>query len=1237
MSLTELSIGFPCQNQVVVKFENEKSEALAFESPVTKKDLEDLRWYIEVYAAQYTGEPDDEEAKRIEEKLITLGEKLFNVVFAEKSAKDLFEKFHQQSTDRLLTINTDIPEILSLPWELLREPQNTFLFQHQPRISIRRYCVKSNHPSFTIQAKAKLRLLFIVSRPVDASFLDPRLDAQAVMDALAKSDISQIEIEFLRPATLKKLTERLENKNLPLVDIIHFDGHGGYNEKEQLGYLFFENSPAEDSRVIGDPTVSRKHAVSSALLSKKLVPHNIALMVLSACQSAMIGNQALGSVAAGLTNKGVPTVLAMVYSVLVQTTRQLFTSFYQQIAMGEGIGAALDSARQQMTSQSQRGIKRRGEDEFELTLQDWFVPALYSTGQDDVLLQNNAPKIEKTALCHNLPSLQAKGFFGRSWELWQIEHWFVQGIERITITGFGGQGKTYLAIEAAHWLLQTDLFDAVCFVDFSRYSGADALRYAMNALGVLLETTLLDENAVPPLLQTRRLLWVWDNLESLAAETLEELLTVAVQWSAQCHFLFTTRQYRFTHTDYADYNESNFKHRYVDLTGLAELDALAYFNQLWQTSPLPEQSYPARYELIALFSKVAFHPLSISLLAQQLKTRTIEELGEHLEALLLCVPEDSKNKSLLASLELSLNRLSCEERELIKCLGIFQGGTWESMIEPITEITTSEWVILRPALENTGLIQIEDLNNSGINVPYLKFHPILAPYLWQELTATQQEALLARYRKNYYQLSGFLYFEDQKNSNVPRIVALRELPNLLHAAYAALHASETFAVEFASYVDQFLYYFGWQRDRRALATLIQQEGAVVSSDWFLTQRNQGIQLFDSGQYVQAEKIFQEIIGYLDKTPSYNLSITLANLANCFLKQGNTADAIKYYQQGLNVAQQLESSIQHQRLIYQLHSHLADAYTDNGDYNQAKSYYDVIKGINDVRGEAVRQQALGSLAIEQGDLEEAEKCYRKALEMANLLNEPTSKATILHLLGRVYQEAKAWTQAEKTYRESADISEAHSDLAAAAMAWHELAMVTEAQGKWETAERWYCKAIKIKRLGNSLELAHSLNNLAKLLQNQSIRLSEARQLAEEALEIKKHLDEAIAELWTTYELLAQIADKQQNNAEAKKYRHLSHESYLHFSGMLYQLRQYAPLIAMVISAVLQNEQPDELKQFLVQLPDDWKNAVKAFQNILNGERNEAILIETLAYTDAAIVHLILKGINNPENLETLFNS
>ncbi|MFI3157026.1 MAG: CHAT domain-containing protein [Methylococcaceae bacterium] len=1219
MSLIELNIRFPDKDQVIVKFKQEESQALAFKSPMTKnkKALEDLLWYIEIYAAEYTGEPDDEEAKRIEANLIILGEALFQSIFTTDAALALFHKFQQQHADRLLTIQTDDPEILALPWELLRRPQSTFLFDQQPRISIRRYCVKSHSPIFTIQAKPKLRLLFIVSRPNNASFLDPRLDPQAVLDALTENDIAQIEVEFLRPATLRKLVERLENKDLPPVDIIHFDGHGVYDETEQLGYLLFETRGAG-------------HFVTSAQLAELLVPHYIALVVLSACQSATIGHEPLGSVAAGLTDKGVPTVLAMVYSVLVQTTRQLFAAFYQQLATGQGIGAALDYARQALASKNQRGTRRRGEGEFELTLQDWFVPALYSTRQNDVLLQSNAPKIAKAALCHDLPALQAAGFFGRCWELWQIERGFVQGVERITITGFGGEGKTYLAIEAGHWLLQTDLFDAVCFVDFSRYQGLDALRYALNALGVLLGATLLDENAVPPLLQTRQLLWVWDNLESLAAETLDELLTVAARWSAQCRFLFTTWQHRFTH---ADYDEGNSKHGYVDLSGLAEPDALAYFNRLWQSLPLPERPYPARYELITLFSKVAFHPLSIGLLAQQLKIRTIGELGERLEALLV-----GENNTLLTSLKLSLERLPSDQRELVKRLGVFQGGAIEDMLLKITEINKSEWVKLRPALERTGLIQVEDLNPLGIKYPYLKFHPTLVIALWQELTTEQLHEFTTRYRFNYAQLSAYLYDEGSKNLHAVNAIALRELPNLLCAVYAVLKANEGFAMNFVTEVNFFLNVFSLQRDKSSLLEAAQQvSGDIGSYSWFLIQINKGEALYYAGYHAQAESIFQTLLKQLGQKPCVNLCNILGCLGRCCYSQGKTANAIDYYVQGLTVAQSLETTTSIQRLIAIQHIDLADAFMNEGDYAQAKERYmqslAIINEIGDIRCEAVVKGQLGTLAMRKGDLQAAEQYYQTELKLLSSLNEPESEAIVWNKLGRLYKQAGSLQQSEQTYRKSLALG----NLAGAPRTGNNLANAINAQGKLDAAESWYRKVITMLRQGNPKELATGLHNLADLLHNQVNRLNEAWELAEEALAIKKNLNETSAEIWMTYSLLAKIFAKQEQCKQSAQYRKLARDSYLRFAGMPYQMKQHARLIAFVLLALKNTEERLNLEIQLKQAPETWTNLVNAIQHILNGEREEVVLLEPLDFEESANIHLILKGIESPESLETLFDS
>ena len=94
----------------------------------------------------------------------------------------------------------------------------------------------------------------------------------------------------------------------------------------------------------------------------------------------------------------------------------------------------------------------------------------------------------------------------------------------------------------------------------------------------------------------------------------------------------------------------------------------------------------------------------------------------------------------------------------------------------------------------------------------------------------------------------------------------------------------------------------------------------------------------------------------------------------------------------------------------------------------------------------------------------------------------------------------------------------------------------------------------------------LSNLADLLQHQPGRLAEARQLAEESLAIKQTLDPGAAEIWTTYNILAQIADQQSRPAEAAEYRRLARESKRRFAGTAHEMRRFAPLIAAVVGAV-----------------------------------------------------------------------
>ncbi|MEM1368400.1 MAG: hypothetical protein AAGG02_10350 [Cyanobacteria bacterium P01_H01_bin.15] len=52
-----------------------------------------MRWYLERYSTEYTAEPDDEQAGRIAESLENWGTELFEAVFTERRASQIFNQF----------------------------------------------------------------------------------------------------------------------------------------------------------------------------------------------------------------------------------------------------------------------------------------------------------------------------------------------------------------------------------------------------------------------------------------------------------------------------------------------------------------------------------------------------------------------------------------------------------------------------------------------------------------------------------------------------------------------------------------------------------------------------------------------------------------------------------------------------------------------------------------------------------------------------------------------------------------------------------------------------------------------------------------------------------------------------------------------------------------------------------------------------------------------------------------
>ena len=153
----ELNLSFPDPARCIVRLDDDETTPLIFHSPLKPADQKDLKWYLEIYAAHYTTDVDDERAERIAEKLPDWGAALFEAVFQNnRHALRLFERFLDAAEPgRLLTVSSSHPAILAQPWELLRDPSGTYLFHENPRISIRRRLAEKHAEQALLQTRPK--------------------------------------------------------------------------------------------------------------------------------------------------------------------------------------------------------------------------------------------------------------------------------------------------------------------------------------------------------------------------------------------------------------------------------------------------------------------------------------------------------------------------------------------------------------------------------------------------------------------------------------------------------------------------------------------------------------------------------------------------------------------------------------------------------------------------------------------------------------------------------------------------------------------------------------------------------------------------------------------------------------------------------------------------------------------------------------------------------------------------
>ncbi|MEO6397473.1 MAG: CHAT domain-containing protein, partial [Tepidiformaceae bacterium] len=241
------------------------------------------------------------------------------------------------------------PGLVHIPWEFLFDPlERRFVALSVDSPIVRFLDVPGTERPYELVPPVKV--LVVIASPTDFAPLNVETEWSKLKEAVRDIEArGQITLERLTIPTLAELQRALRRT----YHVLHFVGHGGFDEQGQDGLLVFEDERGRGSEV------------SATYLSSILRDaDSLRLAVLNACDGAKASlTDQFAGVAQSLLQQGVPAVVAMQFEITDEAAITFAHEFYSAFADGYPVEAAVSEARKSIFA---------GQNDSE-----WATPVLY--------------------------------------------------------------------------------------------------------------------------------------------------------------------------------------------------------------------------------------------------------------------------------------------------------------------------------------------------------------------------------------------------------------------------------------------------------------------------------------------------------------------------------------------------------------------------------------------------------------------------------------------------------------------------------------------------------------------------------------------------------------------------------------------------------------------------------------------------------------------------------------------
>jgi len=289
------------------------------------------------------------------------GTALFNALFSgEVRNRYDVSRERARQTKKGLRIQLRIQDarLAALPWEFLCDPRKDYLCLSNQTPLVR--YLELSEPIEPLAVQPPLRILGLIASPSDQPALDVDCEKQRVETALKDLRANgRVELTWLKGPTWRDL---LRAQRGGPWHVFHFIGHGGYDPASDQGLVALCDERGKTAPLRADN------------LGRLLANHpTLRLALLNACEGAR-GSEVdiFSSTAAILVRSGVPAVAAMQYGITDAAAIEFSRSFYEALADGQPVDAAVSEARLAINLSVNNSL-------------EWGTPVLHLRAPDGVL------------------------------------------------------------------------------------------------------------------------------------------------------------------------------------------------------------------------------------------------------------------------------------------------------------------------------------------------------------------------------------------------------------------------------------------------------------------------------------------------------------------------------------------------------------------------------------------------------------------------------------------------------------------------------------------------------------------------------------------------------------------------------------------------------------------------------------------------------------------------------------